>query len=215
MIEAPTKPVETTQQKTTPQASKLRFYLLIASILAIVLSPVYIPNIHYDRLNVIPMLATLYLAYAMIALEKICGHISFVARATSDQPGVRKPFGWFLLSPWVRSLFLLLLLILAAEFGLSTESYNRALLYERQGVLLFTSIPDQEYVEKISLTHSKVNDLGLRGDSVDLAGKHVILCLGDSVTYGFGVDDGHTYPAELQRALDQTAPGQYAVLNGG
>src|SRR5262249_23813072 len=32
---------------------------------------------------------------------------------------------------------------------------------------------------------------------------------------GYGVDDNHTYPAELQRALDQKFPGRYVVLNGG
>src|SRR4029077_3379621 len=111
---------------------------------------------------------------------------------------------------------LLPVLLLAAEFGLRCVSYNRSLLYERQGDLLYTPIPNQEYVEKISLTPSRINNVGLRGDSFDPhSGKAVILCLGDSVTYGYGVDDGHTYPAELQRALDQDFPGHFTVLNGG
>jgi lysophospholipase L1-like esterase len=101
------------------------------------------------------------------------------------------------------------------EFGLRCVSYNRSLQYERQGDLLYTPIPKQEYVEKISLTHSQINDLGLRGGPVDTKGKQIVLCLGDSVTYGYGVNDQHTYPAELQHALDRAYPGRFAVLNGG
>ena len=211
----PEQPIQLAPPQPAPQASRARFYLFILSILAIVLSGVYIPNIRYDWLNVLPLLGSLYLLYAAIAFEKVCGHIPYVARSLSEVPGARKPFGWFFFSPWFRSLFLLPLLVLALEFGLRCESYHRALLYERQGNLLFTPKPNQDYVEKISLTHSEVNDLGLRGGPVDLQGKNVILCLGDSVTYGFGVDDNQTYPAELQKALDRVAPGKYAVLNAG
>ena len=125
----------------------------------------------------------------------------------SNDPSTKKPFGAFLFSPWFRSMMVLPILLVACEFGFRCASYDRVLLYERQGDLLFTPIPNQEYVEKISLTHSTINDLGLRGGPVDLAGKHIILCVGDSVTYGYGVDDQHTYPAELQRALIAIIPG--------
>jgi hypothetical protein len=36
-----------------------------------------------------------------------------------------------------------------------------------------------------------------------------------SATYGYGVDDAHTYSAELQQGLNQQDPGKYAVLSGG
>src|SRR5581483_3329561 len=176
--------------------SRVPFLVFVISVLAIIFNSVYIRNIHYDWLNIIPLLATLYVAYGVIALNKTCGHIDYVKRGLSEDPGVRKPFGSFLFSPYVRSMVVMLLLVVAAEFGLRCVSYHRELLYERQGNLLFTPIPDQEYVEKISLTHSVINDLGLRGGPADLTGKQIILCLGDSVTYGYGVDDGHTYPAE-------------------
>src|SRR5262249_22814795 len=88
-------------------------------------------------------------------------------------------------------------------------------LYERQGDLLYTPIPNQDYLEKISLTESRINEYGLRGSAVDPAGKEIILCVGDSVTYGYGVDDKNTYPAQLQDALDQKFPGRFLVLNGG
>lgn len=214
MLDTQEKPqVQTTVPPSPP--SRAAFVLLVISLLAIVLNRVYIRNIHFDWLNFIPLLATLYAGYAIIALNKTCGHISYVARCLAGDKTVRKPFGAFLFSPWFRSMLLLPVLLMAGEFGLRCLSYNRALLYERQGDLLFTPIPNQEYVEKISLTPSVINDLGLRGGPVDLQGKQIILCLGDSVTYGYGVDDQHTYPAELQRALDRLFPGRFAVLNGG
>jgi len=195
--------------------SRTRFVLLVIAVLAIALNRLYIPNIHYDLLNIIPLLASCYLGYALIALEKTCGHFDYVARCLSEKPGVRKPLGAFLFSPWLRSMLLLPVLLLVAEFGLRCVSYQRSELYERQGDLLYTPIPNQEYLEKISLSHSRINNFGLRGEAVDLSGKRIVLCLGDSVTYGYGVDDPHTYPAELQRALDEKYPGRYLVLNGG
>jgi lysophospholipase L1-like esterase len=219
--------LETQEQLETPaqtpaaavhpeRPSRTRFVLLLLAVAAILFSRVYIPNIHYDWLNVIPLLAAGYVGYALVALKETCGHIGYVARCLEEDPAVRKPFGSFLLSPWVRSIFLFPVLLLMLEFGLRCASYDRSLQYERQGDLLYTPIPDQEYVEKISLTPSRVNEYGLRGGPVDLnSGKQVILCLGDSVTYGYGVDDQHSYPAELQKALDREFPGRFLVLNGG
>jgi lysophospholipase L1-like esterase len=104
----------------------------------------------------------------------------------------------------------------AGEFGLRCFSYQRALQYEEQADLLYTPIPEQDFIEKISLTRSHINHLGLRGKDARLeSAKHVILCLGDSVTFGYGVDEEHTYPAELQRELDRRDAGKFVVLNGG
>jgi hypothetical protein len=197
------------------QRSSTRFIILVLAVLAVLFNRFYIPNIHYDFLNIIPLLATLYIGYALVALDKVCGQFGFVARCTSTDPKVRKPFGAFLLSPWLRSMLLLPLLIVVAEFGFRCMSYHRSELYERKGNLLYTPIPNQEYLEKISLTQSRINNEGLRGPDIALSGKEIVLCLGDSVTYGYGVDDNHTYPAELQRALDQKFPGRFLVLNGG
>jgi lysophospholipase L1-like esterase len=197
------------------ETSRTRFVLLLLAITAIIFSRAYIPSIRYDWLNLLPLLATLYVGYAFVALNKTCGHIGYVARCISDDSSHRKPFGAFLFSPWFRSMLLLPVLLLAAEFGLRCISYDRALMYERHGDLLYTPIPNQEYMEKISLTHSRTNDYGLRGGPFNASGKQVVLCLGDSVTYGYGVDDGHTYPAELQKVLDREFPGRYVVLNGG
>jgi lysophospholipase L1-like esterase len=71
-------------------------------------------------------------------------------------------------------------------------------------------------MEKISLTHSTINNYGLRGEPVDTkSGKETVLCLGDSITYGYGVSDADAYPTRLQADLDRKYPGRYSVLNGG
>jgi lysophospholipase L1-like esterase len=192
------------------------FYLLLVSLLIIVFNRSIAYRVSLDWLNLIPLLATLYVAYSVIALSRTCGQFSCVRRCLAEEPGAKKPFGSFLFSHWVRSCIVMLLVIVACEFGLRCFSYHRSLAYERQGDLLFTPVPNQEYVEKISLTHSVINNYGLRGDPVDInSGKEMILCLGDSITYGYGLDDAHAYPARLQQDLDHQFPNRYAVLNGG
>jgi lysophospholipase L1-like esterase len=42
-----------------------------------------------------------------------------------------------------------------------------------------------------------------------------VLCVGDSHTYGGGVRADEAYPAQLQRFLDEAAPGTYSVMNRG
>ncbi len=42
-----------------------------------------------------------------------------------------------------------------------------------------------------------------------------ILAVGDSHTYGGGVEREESYPAQLQRALDERLPGAYSVMNLG
>ena len=45
--------------------------------------------------------------------------------------------------------------------------------------------------------------------------KHAVLCVGDSHTYGVLVGRDESYPAQLQRLLDERSPGAYAVINLG
>jgi lysophospholipase L1-like esterase len=191
--------------------------LLIVSLLVICcFDRILVHHIQLDWLNIIPLAATLYVGYCLIALEEKFGHISFFRRRFAHDPGAPKPIGSFLLSYWFRSGLLLVLTVVVLEFGFRCLSYHRSLQYERQGDLLFTPVPDQSYMEKISLKHSTINSLGLRGGPVDSSSaKETILCLGDSITYGYGVGDDDSYPARLQAALDRKDPGRYAVLNGG
>ena len=48
-------------------------------------------------------------------------------------------------------------------------------------------------------------------------GKTKVACVGDSITYGLGLADRahESYPAQLQRMLDETAPGEYEVRSFG
>jgi hypothetical protein len=190
--------------------------LLIVCLLFICLNRYLIPSIQFDWLNIVPLFAAIYVGYSPVALEKTCGHLYYVRRCLSQDSSSSKPRLSFLFSPWIRSWLLLVVAAAALEFGLRCVSYHRSLVYERQGNLLFTPVPNQVYVEKISLTRSRINGLGLRGRPVDTSsGKEVILCLGDSITYGYGVDDAHTYPGLLQLALESRFPRRYTVLNGG
>jgi lysophospholipase L1-like esterase len=194
----------------------MRFSLLIVSLLLICLNRYLIPSIQFDWLNMIPLFAAIYVGYSLVRLDKTCGHLPYVRRCLSQNVSSSKPRLSFLFSPWIRSCLVLGVAIGALEFGLRCASYHRSLVYERQGNLLFTPVPNQAYVEKISLTPSRMNEFGLRGGAVNTSsGKDVILCLGDSITYGYGVDDAHTYPALLQLALDSRFPRRYTVLNAG
>jgi lysophospholipase L1-like esterase len=183
---------------------RVRQSLVPLALIAIVFNRAYVRDIHHDWLNVIPLLATLLIAYGLWAAGRPR------QPDDADMPSVA-----FRRRRWLRFILLFFVLLLAAEFCLRCLSYHRPLLYERQGDLLYTPVPNQEYVEKISLSHSRINDYGLRGGPVTLAGKTVILCLGDSVTFGYGLEDHAAYPAQLQEMLDQTHPGRFAVLNGG
>lgn len=65
----------------------------------------------------------------------------------------------------------------------------------------------------LQLAGSFVHD---RGRQEWRAGAEVrVLCVGDSHTYGAGVPEPDSYPAHLQRLLDERAPRRYAVLNLG
>ena len=148
-----------------------------------------IPRAHLDWLNAIPAALTIWIGISA--------------------------FGWSR-SPVLRTVTAALCLLLTVEFCLRTTSYHRSLQYERQGDLLFTPVPNQEYIEKISLTPSRINSLGLRGEPLERSThQHLVLCLGDSITYGYGVDDYHTYPALLEDALSRRYKGQFSVLNAG
>ena len=55
------------------------------------------------------------------------------------------------------------------------------------------------------------------GSLAGAAEKTKVACIGDSITYGFGLSDRGTqsYPAQLQKLLDESEPGKYEVRNFG
>ena len=46
-------------------------------------------------------------------------------------------------------------------------------------------------------------------------GEITILCVGDSHTYGTGMEAAKSYPGRLQAELDDVAPGRFRVVNRG
>lgn len=59
-----------------------------------------------------------------------------------------------------------------------------------------------------------INDWGFRGKVVDLGTDSVVIQLGDSVPFGAGVKDDETYPAHLDKLLQQKGYG-VRILNAG
>ncbi|HEY8241558.1 MAG TPA: hypothetical protein VIH35_08925, partial [Kiritimatiellia bacterium] len=143
--------------------------ITLALMLLVAAGYAWLPRVEANAWNFVPALACIFL---MVRL-------------------MRPPRAWW------RSLLWTALLFVTAEFAARCGGYHRTLKYERQGDLLFTPVPNQSCLEKISLSPSHVNNLGLRGPDVapaDLS-RRVILCLGDSVAFGYGVADGDTWPA--------------------
>jgi len=67
-------------------------------------------------------------------------------------------------------------------------------------------------------TRIRINSLGYRGKEFtrDKGGALRILTIGDSFTFGWGVNDDETYAAHIERLLAERLPGrQVEVINGG
>lgn len=172
------------------------WYVAAAAALAVGL-PLAARSSALDWLNAVAAFGALYLAACAVAPRQLLGWRS----------GRRA----------LRLLAMLVAVGAAAELLARSGSYHRTVQYERHGDLLFTPAPNQDALEKISFTPSHINNYGLRGVDLTPADlrKRIVLCLGDSITYGYGVGDDATYAAQLQALLDRTHPGEFAVLNGG
>jgi len=157
-------------------------------VVAVSAAGVFPPTIRWDWLNIIPVASVIYLGWRVLGSS---------ARA------------------WARTIAVFVLMLCLAEFSLRVVSYQRALLYARYGDLLFGPIPNQIYTEKVSLSESRADAFGLRGPSTFVPGRTTVLCLGDSVTYGYGMAEAHTWPAQLEQALMKQHANRFNVLNGG
>ncbi|MCI0483353.1 MAG: SGNH/GDSL hydrolase family protein [candidate division NC10 bacterium] len=88
--------------------------------------------------------------------------------------------------------------------------------YKNHPTRLFDLRPNQR-----AFTHDKparINGLGFRGAEVETPkpqGRFRIAVLGDSVTFGNGVGDDETYPAQLARRLHETTSQNIEVINAG
>jgi len=88
--------------------------------------------------------------------------------------------------------------------------------YANHPSLGYTLLPNQR-----AFTHSSTvvtNSYGLRDREFTLKPDHGgfrILCLGDSLTFGNGVDSSSTYPKQLEALLNSSGQQAYEVINAG
>lgn len=88
------------------------------------------------------------------------------------------------------------------------------------GARYFRNRPDQHSLWHGGIPHTH-DQYGFRNTRLVAdwpepgSGVYRIAVLGDSMTYGVGVENDETYPAVAQRWLDAWAPGRFALINGG
>ncbi len=95
----------------------------------------------------------------------------------------------------------------------------------REPQILYLADPDVGFLQApnqkgwIDGGRATVNALGLRGDLPAMpkpAGSIRVLAIGDSTTFGWGVNDDETYCVQLERLLEHAYPGRrLSVVNGG
>ncbi len=113
----------------------------------------------------------------------------------------------------------ILAVFLIAELGLSPPSEKRTLpprryFYASDEVLGYRLNPGWSGTIRLKVHEStaSINSIGLRGPEPRLDPAAIrILCLGDSFTFGLGVDDDEAYPAVLQNLLGE----RFEVFNVG
>lgn len=116
--------------------------------------------------------------------------------------------------------------------GLGTDALGTPLLVEALGgalapyqiedrALLWRLLPGAVHVEQLRgsrrgrMWAMTINGRGRRGPHREAkAGAPLVLCIGDSVTMGYGADDLDSYPESLQSFLEGALPG-VAVVNAG
>jgi len=138
---------------------------------------------------------------------------------------------------WLGSAVLLLVTLVVA--GLVLEGGGRLFMRGRVGQLMATSPalgwkdvhqydPDLMWAMKpnldgVTMVNSTgatatihTNDKGLRTPPIPpKSNRQRILAIGASVTFGAGVNDNETWPAQLQALLEERAPGRFEVINAG
>ena len=130
--------------------------------------------------------------------------------------------------PWYKQLlfsaiaigiFMFVLLVMA-EIGLRLVAYD-----DFRGVSFTVEDPELTWVNKKSVDTEargpdysyqvKTNSLGLRGSELQPAPAGRILLLGDSYTFGSGVNDDETFAAQLQQQIEATDAKGWHVVNAG
>jgi len=107
-----------------------------------------------------------------------------------------------------------LLVIMDGTLGLMVKSSQRGKAGKN---LIFEANSVARYKTKEFSFNAEINSLGLRGKEfqVDKGNKFRILCIGDSWTYGWGVDEENSWPSLLARFLKDKGFSKAEVINCG
>lgn len=108
-------------------------------------------------------------------------------------------------------------LVLRGFVTLPLERIEPEVRYQPHPLRRFTLIPDQRantYGAPVSVDHYGFRLNGPQGRSLESAAPR-LLALGDSFTFGLGVRDEETWPAQLETTLNQAQETQVEVINAG
>ena len=123
-----------------------------------------------------------------------------------------------LIQSLAKALGLVLLVLLGAEAGLwlyTDGAFTEPNFYQHDDALRITLIPDSQMrlsylgVEPYTTVH--INSAGFRGEELPVPSTNEVVVIGDSLTFGLGVEYDQTYSALLQEHLG----GNRTVLNLG
>jgi len=93
-------------------------------------------------------------------------------------------------------------------------------IYEQSDYLPWKLKPNTESIHyglfNEYVVNVRINGVGLRNSEIGSKdGTFRILVLGDSFTFGYGVENEETYPAQLQKILNERMDGKVEVINAG
>lgn len=113
-----------------------------------------------------------------------------------------------------------LVFFLGLEITLRLAGYGNVEVYDPDPVLYWKLRPNQDCYTKIDRRPVHINSRGTRGPEFQVPkppGTFRILALGDSKTFGWAMAKEDTYPARLERLLqEQAGPGQkIEIINAG
>jgi len=108
-------------------------------------------------------------------------------------------------------------LVAGLELAARLAGFGDRPRYEPSGELLWAPIPGQTTRNHVTCRRVTIDERGLRRvpGADDGPGRLQVLTLGNSVTFGYGLDDSETYQALMQREMEAREPGRWRFLNGG